>query len=291
VPPETSDFDGASGAESSAPEAGPNDAGSPLIQSRPYAATVPTKYDAKAATPLVVLLHGYTANAKAQDSYFRMSELAEAKTFLLALPDGTKDQQGNQFWNATDACCNFFAANVDDVAYLRAVIADMKARYNVDQKRVYVVGHSNGGFMAHRLACEMADEIAAIVSLAGAGYADASKCKPQEAVSVLQVHGDADQTVAYAGGVFAPGAPAYPGAKATVAAWAVSNGCGAELAPTNKKLDLDKTLAGEETKIEQHACTTGAAELWTILGGSHVPNFQSSWAELLYGFLEAHPKH
>ncbi len=257
---------------------------------RPYAVTTPSKYDAKVPTPLVVLLHGYSGNASWQDDYFKLSALAEKKAFLLALPEGTKDGLGNQFWNASDACCDFYKTGVDDVAYLKAVIADMKARFNVDAKRVYVVGHSNGGFMAHRLACELSADIAGIVSLAGAVYADPAKCTPSEPVAVLQVHGDADETVAYGGGSVLNGVPPHPSAKATVATWASKNGCEDTLAATGDTLDLETGLAGAETVVERHACTKGAAELWTIAGGKHIPSFRASWAEHLYTFLEAHPK-
>ncbi|MBX3227693.1 MAG: alpha/beta hydrolase fold domain-containing protein [Labilithrix sp.] len=261
----------------------------PLLTARPYERTVPASYDASKPAPLVMLLHGYTSNAKDQDAYFGISALAETKGFLVALPNGTKDAAGNPFWAATDACCNFVNAAVDDVAYLRAVLADMKLRYAVDPKRVYVVGHSNGGFMSHRLACELAGEIAAIVSLAGGQFADATKCTPSAPVAVLQVHGDQDETVTYEGGVFF--GKSYPSAKQTVATWAAKNGCSPTLEPARDALDLERTLAGAETTVARHACTTGAAELWTIAGGKHVPTFaQPAWAEAVYSFLDAHPK-
>lgn len=281
------DVDGATndgGSSGAIPGANPE-----LIKARPYATTTPKGYDAAKATPLVVLLHGYTATAAIQDSYFGISKLAETKNFLVALPDGLKDTQGNQFWNATDACCDIFGKGVDDVAYLTAVIADMKTRFNVDPKRVYVIGHSNGGFMSHRLACELSKDIAGIVSLAGATYSDPAKCKATDPVAVLQVHGDMDETVAYGGGKLY-GAATFPGAKETVATWAAKNGCGAELTTTAEKLDLDTGLAGDDTVVARHACTKGAAELWTITNGKHVPALQPTWASLIYGFLEAHPK-
>jgi len=281
---------GSSGEGAPQPSDSGGGASSPIIDERPYAVKVPTNYDPAVPTPLVVSLHGYTGNARVHEAYFKLGALADEKTFLLAMPDGLKDAQGNQFWAANDACCDFLDKSTDDVAYLAAVIADMKAKYNVDPKRVYVVGHSNGGFMAHRLACDLASEIAGIVSLAGAVWADASKCNPTEPVAVLQVHGDADLVVSYTGGSLFGTFPPYPGAKKTVATWAEENGCDATLTDTGEKIDLDTALAGAETKVERHACTSGAAELWTIVGGGHVPSFNAQWAQRIYGFLEAHPK-
>src|SRR5205814_3467937 len=114
---------------------------------------VPPGYDATKPTPLLILLHGYTASGAQQEMYFKLGPVANAQGFLYAIPDGTVDGAGNRFWNATDACCNYFGSAVDDVAYLGAIMDDVGTRYNVDPKPIFVVGHSNGGFMAHRLAC------------------------------------------------------------------------------------------------------------------------------------------
>ena len=105
---------------------------------------------------------------------------------------------------------------------------------------------------------------------------------PEEVRLLLEV-------VAYAGGAFALGLN-YPGAKETVATWAAKNGCNDLLATTDETLDLDKGLAGAETNVARHFCTQGAAELWTIAGGKHIPNFQSTWAATFWKFFEAHPK-
>src|SRR5258706_3929439 len=83
------------------------------------------------------------------------------------------------------------------------------------------MGHSNGGFMSHRLACD-APRIAAIVSLAGAVWNDPSKCKPAGPVSILEVHGNADLTINYNGGQ--KKGYTYPPAHTTVATWAGKNG-------------------------------------------------------------------
>ena len=264
---------------------------SPLIVARPYESHTPTHYDASKPTPLVVLLHGYSASGAIQNSYFGTSALSDAKGFLLAYPDGTPDSSGNRYWNATDACCAFAAAAPDDVAYLDAVIDDMSARYNVDPKRVYLVGHSNGGFMSHRYACDRSHRIAAIAELAGAQWNDVTKCKPSEPVAVMHLHGDLDSVIAYAGG--ANGGIKYPSANQTVADWAGFDGCATTPVDTGATYDLITDVAGEETKVARYeGCKPGgAAELWTIKGGSHVPTIhQPAWGEAIWTFLAAHPK-
>ena len=101
--------------------------------------------------------------------------LAEARGFLYCYPDGTIDRWGNRFWNATDACCDFGNTGVDDAGYLRGVIEEIARRFAVDRKRVYLIGHSNGGFMAYRMACQSADLIAGIASLAGTTFLEPSQ--------------------------------------------------------------------------------------------------------------------
>jgi polyhydroxybutyrate depolymerase len=266
------------------------DAGIALIAARPYGSKIPSGYDPNKPTPLVLVLHGFGFNGLGQASYFGLIDLAEARTFLVAYPDGTTNQTGQQFWNATDSCCDVFNTGVDDVAYLNAVIDDMERKYNVDEKRVFVTGHSNGGFMTHRLACDLAPRIAAAVSLAGGQWNDPTRCRPTDKVAVVEVHGDADTTVLYGGGPIA-GLPALiaPSAVTTVADWADKNGCNAALDPTGTTLDV---VMGLTTRVERHnGCPTGAAaELWTIQGGGHIPIFTPSWAPTIYDYMMAHPK-
>ena len=270
------------------PDAKPDTSG--LVAARPFALKVPTGYDKSKPTPLVVLLHGYTASGATQEAYFQFAPLADAKTFLYAMPDGTIDKTGNRFWNATDACCNFDGSPVDDVAYVNAVIDDVEKKYNVDPKRIFLVGHSNGAFMSHRLACDSAPRIAAIAALAGDVWADSSKCNPANPVAVLQIHGTLDSVIAYAGGKN-PGLSVYPSATASVATWAAKNGCAASSTP-GPALDLDSVLLGTETKtVEYTGCKPGgAAVLWTIEGGTHLPTLQSTFPATVWSFLSAHPK-
>jgi polyhydroxybutyrate depolymerase len=264
---------------------------SPLIVTRPYESKAPSSYDGKTPLPLVILLHGYGASGLVQDLYFGLGELVDRFGFLYAYPDGTLDSSGKRFWNATDACCDFGNSGIDDVAYVDAVISDMSTRYNVDRRRIFLVGHSNGGFMSHRFACDRASRVAAIVSLAGANYKDASKCQPSEPVAILQVHGDKDDSVPYTGGML--GALSLPSAEETVAGWAKKNGCAALPDRSPAALDLETNLPGAETSVARWpSCKPGgAAELWTIVGGGHVPTFaRPTWGEKVWGFLSAHPK-
>jgi polyhydroxybutyrate depolymerase len=263
---------------------------SALTGERPYGLKVPQGYDGQRPVPLVVLLHGYTSSGPAQDAYFRLSAQADRGGFLLAYPDGTRDASGNRFWNATDACCDFYGAGVDDVAYLDAVIDEISGRYRVDPARVFLVGHSNGAFMAHRYACDRAGRVAAIVALAGLQWKDPGRCGARSAVSVLHVHGQMDQTIHYQGGSTLEGT--YPGAVDTVGTWAAKDGCFGSLTSTGWRLDIEARLPGEETAVDRYGgCPAGVdVELWTIEGGTHIPAFNEHWAEAIWAFMARHAK-
>jgi len=258
---------------------------------RPYDVFVPTGYDAATPTPLMLLLHGYGANGDIQEGYFEFEPLAESRGFLYVHPDGTVDAGGNQFWNATDACCAFGGDSPDDSAYLMAIIDEVSADYNVDPSSIFLAGHSNGGFMSYRMACQHADTIAAIASLAGATFADPADCTPSEPVSVLQVHGTDDRVISYGGGSFRGGG-IHPGARQTADRWAASNGCAPTPTINAEALDFDGGIDGTDTDVEVFTeCEQGSAiELWTIGGGSHIPDVTREFSAGVVDFLLAHPK-
>lgn len=271
-----------------------DDSDAAILGERPYRTTVPSSYTDGTAVPLVVLLHGFSSNSAEEDAYLHFSLLAKERGFLLALPEGTLNVGDRRFWDATDACCNFLGRPVDDVGYLEAVIKDVKSSYSVDDRRVFVVGHSNGGFMAHRFACDRSAQVAAIVSLAGANWKDVDRCQPTEAVSVLQLHGTSDSTILYGGGAVLPGFPSYPSAQATVEGWSAKNRCASGPADSGERLDLDTVVTGAETRIDRAGGCPSApnigVELWTLEGGGHVPTFTSDIASRMFDFLQAHPK-
>ncbi len=270
-------------------EAGGPDAKVSLVPSdRTYTVTTPDAPSGK-ELPLVLLLHGYGVSGLLEDIYLGASQLARKRGFILVLPDGKVDASGRRYWNATPECCDLGRVGTDDVAFLRALLDEVQANHKVDKKRVFIVGHSNGGFMGYRLACELSDRIAGVASLAGA-QGGGGGCKPKEPVAILQVHGTKDDTVPYEGGPLAGGGAPVLSAKATVAAWATLNGCGGALTSAGPARDFESTIAGPETLLERHACTKGAAELWTLQEGSHIPSFNDQWLPAVMDFLEAHPR-
>jgi polyhydroxybutyrate depolymerase len=262
------------------------------IERRPYRFGVPDGVEPSKPLALVLYLHGLGGGAASFERALRVRELANRRGFAYAIPDGTPDGVKRKFWNATDSCCNFEHLDIDDVGYLRAVIDDASHRHAIDPKRVYVVGFSNGGFMAHRLACELSDRIAAIVSIAGAVWEDATRCQPSAPVAVLQIHGDKDPSVAFGGGKTLGRADTaqQPGARETVARWAQHDGC--DLQPkSGEAFDLEERLEGSETvPLRYVGCKAGAVELWVVRGGNHFVAQGQGAGDRIWSFLRAHPK-
>ena len=242
--------------------------------------------------PLLVFLHGLGGSGAEALADPGVRRLAAAARMVLVAPDGSADRAGQRFWNAGGACCNFDGRAVDDLGRLEKLIDDWRQRPEIDPQRVYVVGFSNGGFMAHRLACWMDERLAAVVSIAGAGRAKQEACPINSPIAVLEVHGDADAIVRYGGGwVFDRHTlDPHPSARETIDDWAERLGCPGEKAAKPKLEDLDPRLAGAETSIVSYtACKQGTAELWTVHGGGHMlvtPEVLAKVGE----FLVAHPK-
>ena len=256
---------------------------------RPVTLHVPKNYACRTAAPLVVMLHGYTSSGDTKEQYFRLNAESDKRGFLYVHPDGTKDRQGNRFWNATDVCCNFYGSTVDDSTYINTLISTVEAAYNADHKRVYLIGHSNGGFMSYRMACDHSDQIAAIASLAGAMYQDVTQCKAASTVSVLQIHGLADDSILYGGGMLGR---RYPSAKATVADWAAKDRCAATPVKSAPPLDLDSGVAGSETTVTMYnGCSAGTTvQLWSVAGGGHTLDITPNLVPDVMDFFYAHPR-
>lgn len=215
----------------------------------------PKNISAGERLPLVVLLHGYTGSAAQIDFYFGLSREVDARRFILAVPEGLMNIQGQRYWNASDGCCDFEHRGINDVEYVLNFIKGLRARYPIDEARIYLAGHSNGGFLAHRLACEPGNPFAGLVSLAGVSALDPAACASKRPVSVLQIHAVDDPTINYKGSAGYPGLGAYPGARETVDGWVKRNHCG----PPRSAPPIDQTVSipGVDTDVERWDCDAG----------------------------------
>jgi polyhydroxybutyrate depolymerase len=273
-----------------------------VTRPRPVTVYVPSSYDGQKAVPLVLLLHGYSETAAYQEGWMHFQPLAESRGFLYSVPDSTIDSSGNEFWNATDVCCDLDNTGIDDAGYLRNLIEEISSRLVVDRKRIYLIGHSNGGFMAYRMACQSADLIAGIASLAGVTFLGPSQCRPSQPVNILHVHGTVDDTILYTGGTFALNGgnlifPPYPGAMRCVQIWAAYNGATDPVTDAGPSMDLDLDVPGIDGVVTRYTNYRpgGAVELWTIVGGNHSPTLfngtsAAEFSPRVIDWLLAHPK-
>ena len=142
----------------------------------------------------------------------------------MAFPDGLKGPAGTA-WNVGPCC----VADIDDVAFARALVAHVRERTCIDSTRVYAVGILTGGGMAHYLACHAADVFAAVAPAAFDLLAEnVDECVPSRPISVISFRGTADTRVPYEGGPssLVPGMPlTFLGAEGTYAKWAEIDRC------------------------------------------------------------------
>jgi polyhydroxybutyrate depolymerase len=246
---------------------------------RPAELKVPPALTPGKQYPLLVVLHGFGASGFVQTAYFGVGGLPGADQALLIAPDGIEDNSGKQFWNADPNCCDFNGKMPDDVAYIGGLIDDIKDEWPVDPNQVFILGHSNGGYMAYRMACERADVIAAVASLAGNAASMPTTCTPSEKVNVLHLHGTEDDIVPYSG------------AEPSVAQWATHNGCGA-LGQPGFTIDIDNNVAGPETQLAAVAgCPeNGAVELWKMVGSTHVPVMNNMFPTTILEWFTTHKR-
>ena len=233
---------------------------------RPADVLIPVDYTSETLYPLVLQLHGYGGNASQIDSYFNLSAYVSSRQFILITPNGKADLEGGQYWNAPD-CCDKYNAGDDDVAYLAGLIEEAQEVLAIDSERVFVVGLSNGAFMAHFMACSRPDLVRGIASLAGQAPSDPELCQPDQGGRVLQIHGTLDAIIPFNGSFVFNSTPE------TVDTWVKNNGCDPEEFTAQDPQNYDYLVPGAETsKLVYSSCEAEqSVGLWTLTGSGHVP--------------------
>jgi len=191
---------------------------------RMYLLHVPAAYDGSKPVPLVVDFHGLTGTGMQQRGASTFPDVTDPEGVVMAFPTGLPGPSGNA-WDVGPCC----VSGVDDVAFAKALVAQVSATACIDPKRVYAAGFSMGGGMAHVVACQAADVFAAV---APASFdllqENVGTCRPPRPITEISFRGSADMLVPYAGGYSAvvPGMPVnFLGAQATFEKWAQIDGC------------------------------------------------------------------
>ncbi len=261
---------------------------------QPAKVFLPSGYRTQEQWPVVVLLHGYQSSRSAQNFYFGFTARRNSKGFIAVLPQGTRNSQGKRFWNATDWCCDFDQSGVDDLGYLKTLLVELQKKYKADPKRITVLGHSNGGFMAYRLACDAAGLVAGVASLAGGSFYGSSRCQPVSPVSVLQVHSLDDPVVPYFPRLPTSEGPGVPGAENTVSQWVAHNGCDPQAIHRPSRNSIWGLGKRDTSVFSYQGCRAGTeVALWRIREGGvspHIPPLRLDFVGSVLDFLLAQRK-
>ena len=164
----------------------------PGLVARSCAIITPPSVTAGEKLPVVVLLPGLGAGPVEIQGVGDWRRAVVDRRFMLVSPQGVADS-----WNAGSCCGIARGAGVDDVDYLNRLIDEVSARSDVDPKRIFMAGFSNGGMMTYRYVCAHGDRLAAAASVAGTKVIS---CAPPHPVPMLHIHGTGDQVVPYGGG-------------------------------------------------------------------------------------------
>ena len=222
--------------------------------------------------PLVVALHGFSEYPGYVYDYFQGVNSVDDNRHLLLTPYGTENPDGYYFWNGTPACCDFYNQNIDDVSYLSSLITTAISDHGADQNRVMLIGHSNGGFMSHRMACDAGNILHTIINFAGATYGDFSDCDLTGYPNIVNVHGTNDGTIDYNGGQI--WGESYASSPGGAVYWADRSGCDS----TSTQMGTMDLVGGdgnnETTQLQHLDCAQGnRVTHWKLSGVGHGPTF------------------
>ena len=267
---------------------------------RGYLVHVPLHYDPAVAMPVVLAFHGGGANADNMVAFSGLNGKADQAGFIVVYPAGSGRLPRMLTFNAGNCCGHAAARGINDVAFTRLLLDDLERIANVDRRRVFATGMSNGAMMCYRLAAELSDRIAAIASVAGPmGTKD---CRPGRAVSVMHFHGDADEFAPFKGGRGrGPSGTDFYSVQHSIDAWVAANEC----QPTPRTTPLpDRANDGTNVKEIRYDSGRDGAEvvLVVIEGGGHTwpgrePRLRAlgtstqdiSANDMMWEFFQQHP--
>ncbi len=159
-----------------------------------YDLHIPASYDSKKPTPLVLAFHGAYGDGKAMEKVTRLNQISDKAGFIAVYPDAIPPRK---HWDARRGD-DSKDQEINDVGFISALIDDLGQKYNLDRSRIYVVGISNGGMFAQRVACELSDKVTAIAAVVAAMPSNlARKCTSTKPISVLMINGTNDDTIPY----------------------------------------------------------------------------------------------
>lgn len=250
---------------------------------RGYDLHLPTQQNGKKERPLILAIHGYThdgvqmAGLTAPDGDpshpLSLNSLATEEGFAVAYPYGTRiGFLPGRCWNAGGGINGYAPVgdparrkSINDVQFFQDLIQNLSSKFQVDKQRIYLLGISNGGAMAQRLAMEVPHLWAAVATVAGCNqHAAASQVTPKNPVPLLHIHGTEDKIWPYEGGPM-QSFGLMESVDASIKGWAEANS--AEVA---NEVECEPKNPSDPTRVRYRRYQgTTDLELYTVLGGGH----------------------
>jgi polyhydroxybutyrate depolymerase len=196
-------------------------------RSRYYLLNLPPNYEGSGKIPLVIFLHGAGGQVSQAEKDYHFTDKGNNENFAVVYPEGVQSEEGLlhlRYWNAGGCCKYAMDNNIDDVKFIRLLIDELLQKYpNLDSKKIYATGISNGAMMCYRLAVELSDKIAAIAPVSGTMMLQPQTFPPR-GVPILHIHSLLDTIIPYYGGV-GLGDYNFQSVDATLEIWASMNAC------------------------------------------------------------------
>jgi len=257
---------------------------------------LPKTFEKQEKWPLIISMHGYGGSSLIQNYYVRLNKFKNKFGYVFAAPNGLKDSAGKGYWNATNFCCDFEKKKIDDVAYIKGLIDEIKNSNEIgriDPEKIYLIGYSNGAFLASKIACSNSVKVAGMVNISGTSdlrnsegellAVDIQTCEHERAVPFLHVHGTADETIKYEG--TDNGKTGHVGAIDHIKRWANQNGCRGEFTKKPSKLNASNFIKGKDTDHFVVTDCLAPVEHYRINEGVHFGIFKKSFTKNILEFL------
>jgi len=230
---------------------------------RRYHIHLPSNYDVSSPLPLLIALHGRLGTGKKMIKQTNFNRIADREGFIVVYPEGFK-----RGWADGRGITHADKRGVDDVAFMDRLVKVLQGEFPIDPTRIYVAGHSNGGFMAQRLVIEHPHHFAA-VSVVAASVSEwlASRFTPGGTMPILFINGTADPVTPYLGGR-QPGGARVLSVEDAVEMWVHFNGC---KEPPEVR-EIHELNNGPLVSVSTYgSCKKhGQVKLYRIEGGGHV---------------------
>jgi len=263
---------------------------------RSFLVDLPPGYDDRQRYPLVIDFHGGGGSPAGARKQTGFSALGARVGVIVVYPAGSGRLNGERLltWNAETCCAYAQREHIDETEFVRALLDTVQVRYSIDPTRVYATGLSNGGMMAHLVGCRLSDRFAAIAVVSGELTVD---CRPAHPVSVLIIHGTADENLPYDGGV---GRKALASHNVRPVRYAFETWRSRDRCPDSVRV----SVTGSLTHSTWAPCADGTAvELYKITGGGHAwpggermsslldaPSTALDATQVIWAFFANHPK-